>query len=219
MLKLLRNFSAIKSSKTSRCFSDSKCTKCGFYSRNVEEKINEQIAMEFRAAYAYLSMQCHFARADVALGGCEKFFKLCAGEEKDHAMKLCKFQNYRGGTINLMTIENPPKICYTISDAFVAAVQMEKKLTEKLIEVKNTAQKCDDDVTVDFIVTEFLRDQVRQTKFLEIFEISTNFQLKAIQTLNGLVTRLNLLKDNDIGVHLFDKELQERLKDTQTFLR
>lgn len=60
-----------------------------------------------------------------------------------------------------MNIEKPPKVCYSISDAFVSAAQLEKMLTEKLIEVKETAQRCDDDVTVDFIVTEFIRKQVR----------------------------------------------------------
>lgn len=164
MLKLFRNLIAIKSIKSRRfsdkTFDNSKCIKCGFYSKNVEEKINEQIALELSAAYAYLSMQCHFARADVALVGCEQFFKINAKEESSHAMKLCNYQNYRGGTINLMTIEKPTKICYTICDALVVSVQLEKKLTEKLINLKNTAQKCDDDVTVDFIVTEFIRNQV-----------------------------------------------------------
>lgn len=167
------------------------CRKCGFYSTEVEDKINERIAMEFCASYTYLSMFCHFARSDVALSGCEKFFKRCASQEKQHAMRLCNYQTLRGGEIKLMTLEQPPKLCYTIADAFVTAVCIEKSLTEKLIEVKETAMRCDDDVTVDFIVTKFLKHQI-----------------KSIQQLNMLVTRLNMLKDNEVGVHLFDNELK-----------
>jgi len=179
-----------------RELSDKKCVKCGFYSKVVENKINEQILSEFRAAYIYFSMCCHFSRTDVALPGCEKFFKIAANEEIDHAKKLCNFQTLRGGTIQLMNIDIPDKISYNISDVFIYSVHLETNLTEKLLELKETAQKCDDDVTVDFIVTEFIHDQY-----------------KAIQTLNRLVTRLNLLQSQEIGIHLFDKELQESCKE------
>lgn len=158
-----------------------KCNKCGFYSKNVEDEINKQIAIELSASYAYMSMFCHFARADVALVGCEKFFRKCAKEERMHAMKLCNYQTYRGGTIQLMNIEKPPKVCYSISDAFVSAAQLEKMLTEKLIEVKETAQRCDDDVTVDFIVTEFIREQVRKFDYNSASDkvLTTNFSSSA----------------------------------------
>lgn len=92
-------------------YKNSNCNKCGFYSKNVEDEINKQIAIELSASYAYMSMFCHFARADVALAGCENFFRKCANEERKHAMKLCNYQTYRGGTIQLMNIEKPPKVC------------------------------------------------------------------------------------------------------------
>lgn len=105
-------------------------------------------------------MQCHFAQADVA-GlfplGFEKFFKYCASEKRDHAIKLCNYHSNRD-----RTIEKLPKICYMISDAFVSAMQTEKKLTEKLIKVKKkTALNCVYDVTVYFVVSEFFRNLVR----------------------------------------------------------
>lgn len=150
--------------------------KCGFYSKNVEDKINEQIAVELRTAYTYLSMECHFARSDVALAGCEKFFKMAAEEEKHHAMKLCDYQAYRGGTVHLMTIEKPAKLCYSVPDAFALSLQLEKEMTGNLIDLKDTAMESDDDVTVDFIVSRFLTEQVKistkpsmKTKILQRF--------------------------------------------------
>lgn len=237
MLKLIKNIVLLSPLRVRRICDDSKIIKCGFYSKNVEEKINEQIAFELNAAYTYLSIQFHFARSDVALKGCEEFFKRSAIEEQQHAIKLCKYQNFRGGTIRLLTIENPMKCCYSVSDAFVWTLHLEKDLTQKLIELKKTARNCktllnflsisskvpflgDDDVTEDFIVTEFLKSQVNYNQNFNFQKLQEtfNFQFKAIQTLDNLITRLDLLNDSDIGVVLFDKELQERLKNKKDLL-
>lgn len=162
-MKLLKSISKFTSITSQIRSTHSKCIKCGFYSKDVEQKINEQIALELRGAYTYMSMFCHFARSDVALIGCEKFFRQCADEERQHAMKLCDYQTHRGGSIELMSIEQPEKRWYTVSDAFVGAACLEHSMTKKLIEVKETAERCDDDVSVDFIVNEFIRDQVRNS--------------------------------------------------------
>ena len=66
----------------------------------------------------------------------------------------------RGGTVNLMDIEKPIKSFCTVKDAFSYSLQMEKKITEKLLELKNVAKKCDDCVTHDMIVNDFIKHQV-----------------------------------------------------------
>lgn len=137
------------------------CPPCSMYFKEVECKVNEQIALEFVAFYNYLGMFNHFARSDVALNGCKHFFLKCAEEEKKHALKLCNYQNMRGGCVNLMDIEKPIKPVCTVKDAFNYSMQMEKKITEKLMELKNVATKCDDCVTHDLIVNDFLKHQVR----------------------------------------------------------
>lgn len=41
----------------------------------------------------------HFDRDDVALYGFAKFFKKLSDEEREHAEKLMKYQNRRGGRV------------------------------------------------------------------------------------------------------------------------
>ena len=47
----------------------------------------------------------YFDRDDVALPGFYKYFKKASDEEREHAEKLMKFQNQRGGRIVLQPIQ------------------------------------------------------------------------------------------------------------------
>ena len=49
----------------------------------------------------------YFDRDDVALKGFAKFFKDSAEEENEHAQKLIKYQNQRGGRVLLTAINTP----------------------------------------------------------------------------------------------------------------
>jgi len=66
-----------------------------------EAGINKQINLELYASYVYQSMAWYLDRDDVALPGFHKFFKHSSGEEREHAEKLMKYQNSRGGRIVL----------------------------------------------------------------------------------------------------------------------
>uniref|UniRef100_A0A0E0BMN3 Ferritin n=1 Tax=Oryza glumipatula TaxID=40148 RepID=A0A0E0BMN3_9ORYZ len=72
-----------------------------------EAAINEQINVEFNASYAYHSLFAYFDRDNVALKGFAKFFKESSDEERDHAEKLMKYQNMRGGRVRLQSIVTP----------------------------------------------------------------------------------------------------------------
>lgn len=54
-------------------------------------------------------MAYYFDREDVALPGFHKYFKEQSDEEREHAMKLMKFQNQRGGVIRLADVRKPVK--------------------------------------------------------------------------------------------------------------
>mgnify|MGYP002153740479 CR=1 FL=1 len=47
----------------------------------------------------------YFDRDDIALKGFSKFFKASSDEEREHAEKLMKYQNTRGGRIVLQPIQ------------------------------------------------------------------------------------------------------------------
>ncbi|CAN6300811.1 unnamed protein product [Urochloa humidicola] len=134
-----------------------------------EAAINEQINVEYNASYAYHSLFAYFDRDNVALKGFAKFFKESSDDEREHAEKLMKYQNKRGGRVRLQSIvtpltefDHPEK-----GDALYAmelALALEKLVNEKLYNLHAVATKCNDPQLTDFIESEFLADQVEDIK-------------------------------------------------------
>ncbi len=75
-----------------------------------EAGINKQINMELTASYIYQAMSLYCDRDDVAHPNTAKFFKKSSDEEREHAEKLMKYQNKRGGRIVLQDIKKPEVI-------------------------------------------------------------------------------------------------------------
>ncbi|NWH71926.1 FRIH protein, partial [Piaya cayana] len=75
------------------------------YHQDCEAAINRQINLELYASYVYLSMSYYFDRDDVALKNFAKYFLHQSHEEREHAEKLMKLQNQRGGRIFLQDIK------------------------------------------------------------------------------------------------------------------
>ena len=134
-----------------------------------EAAISEQINVEFNASYAYHSLFAYFDRDNVALKGFAKFFKESSDEERDHAEKLIKYQNMRGGRVRLQSIvtpltefDHPEK-----GDALYAmelALALEKLVNEKLHNLHSVASRCNDPQLTDFVESEFLEEQVEAIK-------------------------------------------------------
>uniref|UniRef100_A0A8I3P4S2 Ferritin n=1 Tax=Canis lupus familiaris TaxID=9615 RepID=A0A8I3P4S2_CANLF len=77
------------------------------YRQDSEAAIHRQINPELYASYVYLSMSYYFDRDDVALKNFAKYFLHQSHEEREHAEKLMKLQNRRGGGIFLQDIKKP----------------------------------------------------------------------------------------------------------------
>ena len=75
------------------------------YHQDSEAAINRQINLELYASYVYLSMSCYFDRDAVALRNFAKYFLHQSHEKREHAEKLMKLQNERGGRIFLQDIK------------------------------------------------------------------------------------------------------------------
>ncbi|XP_065645043.1 soma ferritin isoform X2 [Hydra vulgaris] len=137
-----------------------------------EDAINNQINMELYASYQYLSMAYYFDQDDVALDGYFKFFKHQSDEEREHAQKLMKYQNKRGGRIVLKDVQAPQFQVSTPMSALEAALELEKKVNESLLNVHAIAGKHNDPHLSDFIESEFLDEQVDSIN--EIAKLITN---------------------------------------------
>ncbi|XP_054783774.1 ferritin-3, chloroplastic-like [Prosopis cineraria] len=139
------------------------------YADECESAINEQINVEYNVSYVYHSLFAYFDRDNIALKGFARFFKEASEEEREHAEKLMKYQNIRGGRVVLHPIMSPPSEYEhpEKGDALYAmelALSLEKLTNEKLLHVHSVADRNNDPQMADFIESEFLSEQVEAIK-------------------------------------------------------
>ncbi|CAL0324685.1 unnamed protein product [Lupinus luteus] len=150
------------------------------YADETEAAINEQINVEYNVSYVYHSLFAYFDRDNIALKGLAKFFKESSDEEREHAEKLIKYQNIRGGRVILHPITSPPSeyVHAEKGDALYAlelTLSLEKLVNEKLLNLHSVAVRNNDPQLADFIESEFLTEQVEAIK--KIAEYVTQLRL------------------------------------------
>jgi len=159
------------------------------YHQDSEAGINRQINMELYASYTYQSMYLYFDRDDVALPGFAKFFKASSDEEREHAEKLMKYQNKRGGRIVLQDIKKPSNDEWGNGlEAMQVALQLEKSVNQSLLDLHKIADGHGDAQMCDFIESEYLEEQV-----------------KAIKEISDHITQLKRVGQG-LGEYIYDKE-------------
>jgi len=165
------------------------------YHEESEAMINKQINMELYASYVYQVMSFHFQRDDVALPGYAKFFKKASDEEREHAEKLMKYQNSRGGRLVFQAINAPTKIEWESGFASLQdAMTLEKKVNQSLLDLHKVADSHHDAHLTDYLEGEFLTEQV-----------------EAIKELGDVITRAQRAGEKGMGEYLFDKETMMEL--------
>ena len=157
-----------------------------------EKAINAQINMELAASYTYRSMAYYFDRDDVALPGFHKFFKKNAEEETEHAEKLMKYLNKRGGRVVLADVKRPTNDEWGNGlSALQTALDLEKRVNQSLLNLHQLAASHNDAHLTDYLEEEFLDEQV-----------------DAIKELGDMITKLKRAGPEGLGEYLFDKDLQ-----------
>ncbi|XP_051678979.2 ferritin, mitochondrial-like [Oryctolagus cuniculus] len=164
---------------------------CQNYHQDSEAAINRQINLELYASYVYLSMSYYFDRDDVALKNFAKYFLHQSHEEREHAEKLKKLQNQRGGRIFFQDIKKPEYDDWGSGlNAMECALHLEKSVNQSLLELHKLATDKNDPHLCDFIETHYLNEQV-----------------KSIRELGDHVTNLRKMGAPESGMveYLFDK--------------
>eukprot|EP00921_Rhytidocystis_pertsovi_P014108 GHVQ01022967.1.p1 GENE.GHVQ01022967.1~~GHVQ01022967.1.p1 ORF type:complete len:172 (+),score=20.65 GHVQ01022967.1:130-645(+) len=162
------------------------------YHAESEAGVNKQVNLEMYASYAYQSMAFYFDRDDVALPGFSKYFKKASDEEREHAEKLMKFQNQRGGRIVLQNIQKPERDEWgTGLDAMQAALALEKNVNQSLLDLHKVAETHQDAQFADFIEGNYLTEQV-----------------ESIKEICGHIANLKRVGPG-LGEYMFDKETLE----------
>uniref|UniRef100_G3PS46 Ferritin n=1 Tax=Gasterosteus aculeatus aculeatus TaxID=481459 RepID=G3PS46_GASAC len=152
------------------------------FHQDCEAAINRQINLELYASYVYLSMGYYFDRDDQALHNFAKFFRNQSQEEREHAEKLMKLQNQRGGRIFLQDVKKPER------DEW--GTGLEKSVNQSLLDLHKVCSDHADPHLCDFIETHYLDEQV-----------------KSIKELGDWVTNLRRMgaPQNGLAEYLFDK--------------
>jgi ferritin heavy chain len=140
------------------------------WDKKCEDAVNNQINLEFWASYQYHLMWSYFDRSTVGLNNIADFFKKSSDEEREHAHKLMKYQNLRGGIVKFSDIKKvsleylgKQDSEYTLEDvitSFKKAMDMEQTVYESLLTLHHTGEECQDPQFTDFIEGAYLKEQI-----------------------------------------------------------
>lgn len=125
----------------------------------VLDALNEQINMEFGAAYLYLSMSAWFQSQN--LMGMSGWMKNQAQEEVGHAMKIYQYVQDRGDAVALKAIGKPQASWKSPLEAFQAALGHEQKVTKSIDNITSIARKNNDNAT-EAMLQWFVTEQVEE---------------------------------------------------------
>ncbi|NP_001180980.2 ferritin heavy polypeptide-like 17 [Macaca nemestrina] len=171
------------------------------YDTNCEAAINSHIRLELYTSYLYLSMAFYFNRDDVALENFFRYFLRLSDDKMEHAQKLMKLQNLRGGRIRLHDIRKPERQGWESGlVAMESAFHLEKNVNQSLLELYQLAVEKGDPQLCHFLESHYLHEQV-----------------KTIKELGGYVSNLRKICSPEAGLaeYLFDKlTLGSRVKET-----
>ncbi|PPD89901.1 hypothetical protein GOBAR_DD13178 [Gossypium barbadense] len=154
------------------------------FSEECEAAINQQINVEYSICYGYHAMFAYFDRDNVALEGFAKFFNELSLRDRGQVEKLMRYQNKRGGRVQLLEISLPlSEFDHGVKGhalhAMEFALSMEKIANARLLHLhrqtavfktnlpsfgEQIALRNHDAQLADFVESEFLSMQVEAIK-------------------------------------------------------
>ena len=158
-------------------------------SQRVLDALNNQLQMEFFSEYFYISMEAYFA--DNNLDGFANFFNVQAKEERDHAYKIFNYIGRAGGKVVLQGIEQPNINFESPLDVFESALEHERLISNSIHDLVDLAISEKDHTTSSFLRW-FIDEQSEE------------------ESMEKIVRKLRLLKNDPAGLLMIDQELAQR---------
>lgn len=128
-------------------------------SQQLQQAFNDQINHEMASAYLYLSMAAY--AHSMNLPGFAHWLELQTKEENEHAMKLYKFVNERGGRVVLMPIPQPASDFRSPAHLFEEVLNHERKITSLINRLYETALE-EKDYAAQVLLHWFIGEQVEE---------------------------------------------------------
>lgn len=162
--------------------------------KKLYEVMNEQVTKELFSAYLYLSMKSYFD--EKGLVGMAHWMNIQFQEETLHGMKIFEYMNDRGVRLILDGFEKPESEFKSVRDVFEKVLAHEQGVTGSINNLYSIALELKDHASASFLQW-FLDEQVEEEK-----------------NVSDVLTRLDLIKDDVMGLLMLDKELGMRPQPT-----
>lgn len=159
-------------------------------SKKIVENFNAQMQREFYSSYLYLAMAGYFE--DIDMKGCSHWMRMQAEEERMHAMKFYDFIVSRGGRLEMLEIDKPPKEWKSPLDTFEETLKHEEFVTAHINNLVDIAMEEKDHAAHSFL--QFFVDE----------------QVEEEDQVNEILAKVRMLKDSPGGFFMFDSELASR---------
>jgi len=134
----------------------------------LRQAFNDQIALEFSAAYAYLAMAAYLEHSN--LDGFSRWMQVQHEEEIEHAHKFFHFLLERGERPHLAALPEPGQAFASVEEVFVAALAHEQKVTAAINAIYEKASAEKDYASLPFLqwfVTEQVEEESNVGRVLE----------------------------------------------------
>ncbi len=123
------------------------------------KELNDQVHAELFSEYLYLSMAAWLDSQN--LEGFANFFKVQAGEEREHAMKFYGYIYDVGRSVTLKGLDTPKSEFESPAAIFEAALEHEKYITSRIDNLVKIARSESDYKTENFL-NWFLEEQIEE---------------------------------------------------------
>ncbi len=128
-------------------------------SDRMNERLNDQIALEFSAAHSYLAMSCCLER--MGLTFLARRFRAQHREELEHAYKIIDYLQQVGGSVKLRAVEVPRDDYANLEAVVQAALDSEQNVTRCIFDLVRLAEEEHDPATRSFL-NWFVDEQVEE---------------------------------------------------------
>jgi len=165
-------------------------------SKQMEEALNQQIALEGYASFLYLSMASWCDQQ--GLEGCHKFMQRQSTEELSHMMRIFNYINEVDGHALTPAIPQPPLEFDSIRALLQQVYEHEQKVTNSIHQLVDMCYKENDYTTLHFL--QWYIDEQREEEAL----------------MRSILDRIKLIGDGPQSLYYIDKELDKINKIQET---
>ncbi len=147
-------------------------------SKTMNDRLNEQINAELNSYYVYLAMSCRLDQ--MGLKVLAEFFSRQSEEERGHAMRIVKYVQEVGGTVELAALDRAAGDYPSALAIARAALEQEMDITHRINALVTLAEGEKDYATRSFL-SWFVDEQVEEvssmTDLVQLLELAGDAHL------------------------------------------